>query len=125
MSSKAAKLGAGDVEVVFKNGSRCVLKPSLAVCIALSDYDTGILGLAGDCEAGKIKPLLFVLETALGKRPKELPQLVYDTGLFNVASPCIRFLRGISNGGKAPDEAEAAVEDGGEEGIQDPLEPSA
>lgn len=102
-----AEIGAGDIPIEL-GGKEYALKPSLAACLAISRLGgTGGLNAVWQrLSAHDFDCIVAVVAAGLGGHAKELPQLIWDAGVFEVAPKCIDFVRVVGNGGrpKAPED---------------------
>jgi len=106
--------GAGNVPITLDGEDR-ELVPSLGACTFLSRQGGGLMGLVQRCGALDMDAIVMVIAQGLGlmgQGSKDLPNLVYRTGVSDLAGPCIRFINILANGGKPPSEEDAADADG-------------
>lgn len=117
-----ASLGAGDIEVKIL-GKEYTLKPTLTVAKLLSKKFGGGLSAVNRINQFDIDAYFDVISAGLGLTEKGesvfadgkgLSEALYETGMMNLAAPCIRFVHIVINGGKPPSE----------DGESAPLEPS-
>jgi hypothetical protein len=94
-----------DVEITLKGQKealRCTLKAAKAVNALAGGYQNALARLAAmDQEAYST-----IVAAGLGKRPMDVEQAVYDTGLPALAQPLSTFVMMLANGGKPLDDAE-------------------
>jgi hypothetical protein len=88
----------GEVDIEL-DGKTYKLKPSLGAALALSK-NNGIIGAVGRCSNMEFDTIVDVVAAGLGRRPRDLSDLIYKAGLRNINVVCIRFLSVLSNGGK-------------------------
>ncbi len=108
------KIHSGDVEVVLGD-HKLTLKPNLDAAIRLSGLPGGITKMVDRCLNYEFDAILSVITTGIGKSSKDLPQLVFETGMVELSPICIKYLSIIANGGRPMDEEEEG------EGEPDPL----
>ncbi len=91
------------------------LMPSLAALEQLSN-GSGLEDIAkkvSNLEFDAIKKVIIVGLGLSGNGAKELPQLIYQTGLTNLAPLCITYINLLANGGRlTPSEEEAMARNG-------------
>ena len=112
------EIGAGDVKIHLEGHGAEVLRPTLDACVKLSSGPGGINKMFERVRNLEFSAILAVIEAGLGKTSKELPNLIYQTGLVNLHVPCSEFLAIISNGGRRFTEED-------KEGEKDPLKQSS
>lgn len=113
------EIGAGDVKIDLVDHGEVTLRPTLDACRRLSSGPGGINKMVERCKDWEFEAILAVITAGLGRNSKELPDLIFKTGMLTLAPACIDFLFIISNGGRA-------LGDTGESGeSKDPLEKSS
>ena len=105
-----ANIGAGDIEIEL-DGKPYTMRPTLKAALALSNVQGGISMMVQRCLNCELDAIVSVISHGLGATSKDLPELVYKTGMLNLNAQCIRFLHVISNGGRPPVEKEDDSED--------------
>lgn len=100
-----AEIGAGDV-VVELDGHTITLKPTLKAAMALSRVNGGLTALVGKCLAYDFDAIHKIIADGSGINSKDLPDLIFRTGLIELAPPCIRFIHILCNGGRPLTEKE-------------------
>ena len=104
---KPAQIGAGTVEIEL-DGKTHQLKPTYEACVALSNRPGGIAQLIAGISQFQMEAYQIVIGEGLnanpGQRERLLGPAIFKAGMINLAAPCIRFLRGVANGGRIPDE---------------------
>lgn len=105
-----ARLGAGNVE--FKlDGEQLTLRPSLRAAQAISRQGGGIRAVLRSISDLDFDMITYIIAVGLGKKPAEVEDAVYRTGLPDLVDPVTTFVAVIANGGR--------LSKGGE-GEQDP-----
>ena len=113
--------GSGDVQIQLE-GKPHALKCTLQAAMILSSQPDGIIGLTRRIQNFDLNAFVLVIGQGLGKQSRDLPGLIYRTGLFELQLPCIRYLTNLANGGK-PQTVEEEVKESEEiEVSADPLE---
>lgn len=107
-------IGEGNIEIEL-DGEVITLKPSLKAALTLSNAPGGIPAMVQRCINLEMDALVNVIACGLGMMSKDLPERVYNTGLFMVSGRCIRFLNVLANGGRP-------LRDDKEEAASTPLE---
>ncbi|WEX10279.1 hypothetical protein [Chelativorans sp. AA-79] len=115
MSASKARLGAGNVEIEL-DGETVVLKPTLLACQTLSRQAGGLSAAVEAVGRMDFDMLVSVIALGLNKKPNDVADAVWRTGMTNLIAPAIRFLTIVSNGGR-PLEGTGGSED--EENPQD------
>ena len=92
-------IGDGNISV-FLDGDEHFLTPNLKACIALSNVKGGISQLVQRCLDLEFDAIKLVITNGLGKNSKDLPEIIYRSGLINLQTACIQYLHIIANGGK-------------------------
>jgi len=100
-----------EVEITLRGKSetiRCTLKAAKAVNALAGGFQGALARLANmDQEA-----YFQIVAAGLGKKPIDVEQAVYETGLTNLTEPLSNFVLMLANGGKPF----IAAEEGGGEG---------
>lgn len=109
------EIGAGDVVVNLVDHGDVVLRPSLKACTQLSSAPGGINKMMEQVRNLEFGAILSVMTAGLGSNSKDLPELIYKTGLVNLHLQCNEFLAIIANGGRR------FTEEDQEGGHEDPL----
>lgn len=91
------EIGAGDVPITI-DGKEYVLKPSLNACLTLSSGE-GLQGMIRRIQSVEADAIVRVVSAGLGRNARDLPKLLYKTGLVTYVGPCIKYLSNLSNGG--------------------------
>jgi len=99
-------------EVKVRLGDReYTLTPSLGACMSLSK-NNGIVGAITRCRNLEMETIVEVLAAGLGRRSRDLPELVYQAGAIKVMPACITFLSNLSNGGRPLREEDEKTDEG-------------
>lgn len=107
-----ASLGAGNIDIVILENTY-TLKPTLLAAKTISKDFGGGLGAINRISQFELEAITKIISaglglTALGEKKfadeKGLEAAVYETGLMELAAPCIRFIHTILAGGKPPKE---------------------
>lgn len=102
MANENPDIGAGDVEIEL-DGKTFYLRPTLDACMALSRFAgrDGMATLIDRCLRHEFDVITMIVAHGIGVSPqtKDLPSIVFKTGLFNVVPPLITFLNNLANGG--------------------------
>lgn len=93
-------IGSGDVEIELADKGKFNLKPTLGAAIKLSGVQGGLTRMVERCLSLEFDAILTVVVNGLGSNSKDLPDLIYKTGLLNLSDPCIKFLHILANGGR-------------------------
>ena len=109
--SEKPEVGAGNVTITFANESTATLKPSLAACQGICRLHGNLAQTVGKVLNGDIDTIVSVISLGVGKHAKEIPQLVYETGVYALAADVIRFINIVSNGGRPLAEEAQSDED--------------
>lgn len=115
--------GAGNIAVTL-DGKEMELVPSAAACLAISNIAGGLNAAAERCRVFDMATICEVLKAGLGLNPvlaKKLPEAVYNTGVFELAGPCIDFINVVGNGGRPLPEDDGEA---GADAAQDPPQPA-
>lgn len=105
------RLGAGNVDIEL-NGETRTLKPSLRAAKGISQQFGGFQKAFDSIAALDLDTFIAVVALGLnvtGEDAKEIPDLVWRTGMPNLAEPIARYLSILANGGRPIDDT------GGEE----------
>jgi hypothetical protein len=88
------------------------LVPSLRAAMTVCEYFGGFLEADKRLKAFDLRAVAFVIEVGLGKvAPKNVQEVIYETGIAKLLSPAIEFIGILANGGKRyVPEAEAPSE---------------
>ncbi len=114
-----AEIGSGDVALQLGDND-VVLRPTLKACMSLSNQRGGVTGMVQRCLDFEFDAIHSVIVAGMdGKTSRDLPELIFKTGLIELSSTCIKFLHIVANGGRPLGE----VED--EEKEEPPLENSS
>lgn len=101
-----SNIGDGDVPIVLGE-HEFVLKPTLKAAMTLSRG--GLIDLVKRCADLDFEAIQSVIVAGIGKRSKDIPGLIFESGLLALSEPCIRFVHILANGGKPfDDEQETA-----------------
>lgn len=109
-----ASLGAGDIDITILD-LNYTLKPTLYAAKAISKEFGGGLGAINRISQFDLEAITKIISVGLGltatgekkfAEEKGLETSVYETGVMELAAPCIRFIHVILNGGKSPKEEE-------------------
>lgn len=87
----------GEVPIII-DGKEYVLRPTLAVALEFAKDD--LTELVQRCVRLNFSTIQRVIIAGLGRSSRDLPALIYKTGLRNVNGPCITLLTNLANGGK-------------------------
>lgn len=120
-------VGEGDVPVVI-TGEELTLKPSYNATRVISTTHGGIQSAMDKVLRLDVETITQVITLGLGftstnRGPKDLPQRIYRTGFTDdtgrLAETCIKYLRVLASGGKAP----SPTEEGGDGSEEEEGEP--
>lgn len=114
-----AEIGAGDVVVNLVGHGDVTLRPSLKACTQLSSTPGGINKMMEQVRNLEFGAIFSVMTAGLGSNSKDLPELIYKTGLVNLQLQCNEFLAIIANGGRR------FTDEDQEESKEDPLTKSS
>lgn len=123
----SATVGAGNVLIKLM-GKDYILVPNYNAAKLISQQYGGIAACIDRVVRLDVEAVTTVITLGLGysgtrRPPKDLGQLIYETGLTDdtgrLAEHCIKYLRVLASGGKAPTEEDDQVE-GGDNATQDP-----
>ena len=100
MAKTPPAIGAGNVTITL-GGKEVVLRPSLDACLALSKAP-GIDFWNQQVRARVMDAYKTVITAGLGMKgpSKDMPELIYQAGLFDLMAPLLEFLNNVSNGGR-------------------------
>jgi hypothetical protein len=119
-----AKIGGGDVPVIL-DGRELLLKPSLDACIQISRMGA-INDVFARLRAMHFETICQVIGIGLGANPrqreKDIPEAVYNAGIFAISAVAMEFVHVIANGGRREDDDEDA---GGGPAGDSPLDASS
>jgi len=99
MAERKARLGAGNVEIEL-DGETVVLKPTLLACQTLSRKAGGLSAAVEAVGRMDFDMLVSVIALGLNRKPSDVEEAVWSTGMTNLVAPAIRFLTIVSNGGR-------------------------
>lgn len=101
----APEPGAGDVPIML-GGQEHVLKATLGACIGISKLTGGLNAAVVRCNQLHFETIVEIIALGLSasslQQKKQVEELVFTTGLINVAAQCILFIRVVANGGRVP-----------------------
>lgn len=100
------EIGAGDVKVELAGHGEVILHPSLKACTVLTGMPGGVIKLQERVMHMEFSAIKMVVEAGLGKTAKEMDDIIFRTGLFDLRGPCISFLSIVANGGRPLGETE-------------------
>lgn len=111
------RLNSGEVEL-FLDGARAVLKPTARAALMISQFCGGLREAGLRLGRYDIETINFVIGTGLNlsdRDSKDLPDRIFRSGYQDLASPLIRFVGMLSNGGRPidGDEERPGNEEGG------------
>lgn len=112
--------GSGDVKIELDGHGVVYLRPTLDAAIKLSSMPGGIAKVVDRCMSYEFDAILSVISYGLGGPSKELPSVVYKTGMVTLAPACIHYLHVLANGGKPISDDDDDDDDDNEE-QHDPL----
>jgi hypothetical protein len=116
-----AEIGGGDVPIIL-DGRELLLKPSLEACIAISKMGS-INEVFAHIRSMHFETICQVIGIGIGANPrqreKDIPEAVYNAGIFAVSAAAMEYVHVIANGGKREEEEAEGVPAG-----ESPLEPS-
>lgn len=115
-----AEIGAGDVTIDL-DGHTITLKPTLKAAMALSRTHGGLTAMVGKCLAYDFDTIHKIIADGSGINSKDLPELIFRTGLIELAPPCIRFVHILCNGGRPLTEEEQKGGDGNDAPLNNSL----
>lgn len=110
-------LGAGDVEISIL-GKEYTMKPTLAVAKLLSKKFGGGIIAVSRINQFDIEAYVDVISAGLSLTErgesafadgKGLASAIFETGLMDLAAPCIRFVHIVINGGRPPSDGDEAA----------------
>lgn len=97
-------------EVTFKlNGRDEILKPTLRAARIINSSAGGFTEAFKKIGEFNLETYVAIIAAGLNKRPSDIEDAVYKTGLTNLAEPCSKFISILANGGKDIDETRAAA----------------
>lgn len=100
-----AKLGAGDVQITLGGQAR-TLRPTLRAAQAISQRYGGFNKALETVSNFDLEVFTTVIIAGLGvsgNDAKEIPELVWSTGMPELTEPVTRYLAILANGGKPLD----------------------
>lgn len=97
----------GEVEIILA-GSTEILRCSLAAAKAVNAFagGNGHQGIIARLGMLDFDTYVAVIAYGLGKRPVDVEEKVYRTGVMNLTAVCIKYVTNLANGGKPVKEAE-------------------
>ena len=98
--SENHELGAGDVPIELEGHGELVLKPTLKAAMALTNGKGGVPALVDRCLNYELNALVQIISVGIDDNSKDLPEIIYQTGMLKLAPQCIEYLHIIANGGK-------------------------
>jgi hypothetical protein len=101
-----ATLGAGDVDIEL-DGETVTLRPSLRAAQAISRQNGGIRGALRGVTDLDFDIITSIIAVGLGRKPAEVEDAVYRTGLPELVEGVTTFVAVIANGGKPAKGGEA------------------
>ncbi|TPM39378.1 hypothetical protein FJ951_27105 [Mesorhizobium sp. B2-2-3] len=113
------QLGAGDVDIVLE-GETFTLRPTLKAAQAISRQAGGIMGALRGLANLDLDVATSIVADGLGKKPSEVEETVWRTGIANLNADLTRFVMIVANGGRPPTD-----KDGGEVEVNPPKAASA
>ena len=108
MATKAS-LGAGDVDIVLE-GETFTLRPSLKAAQAISRQAGGIMAAFKGLSDLDLDMATGIIAVGLGKKPTEVEETVWRTGIASLIPGLTSFLSNIANGGRPSDGGEEAAD---------------
>jgi len=106
-----ATLGAGDVQIVL-DGETVTLRPSLKAALTISREAGGIMGAFRGLSDLNLDTVTGIIAVGLGKKPAEIEEAVWRTGIASLVPGCTKFVSIIANGGRPADEGDGGSEKG-------------
>ncbi len=103
---------SGDVMINLTDNGEVALKPTLDAAIRLSSAPGGINKMVDRCVNYEFDAILTVVQVGIGENSKDLPGIVFRTGMIELAPSCIEFLHVIANGGRSLSDKPEQKEDG-------------
>lgn len=100
------EIGSGNVIVNLDGQGEVTLKPTLKACTSLTGMTGGVLKLQERVLNMEFSAIKMVIEAGIGRSSKELDDIIFRTGLFDLRGPCITFLSNVANGGRPLGEVE-------------------
>lgn len=97
-----SRIEMGEVEIEL-SGQKKVLRPTTRAALAISRRFDGFTNAAQHLAAFDMDALVFVIEAGLGLKEQEAKDLaseVFITGVAALATPAIRYVGMLSNGGR-------------------------
>ena len=95
-----AEIGSGDVFLQLADND-ITLCPTLKACMSLSNQRGGVTAMVQRCLDFEFDAIHSVIVAGMGgKTSRDMPELIFKTGLVNLAAPCIEFLNNVANGGR-------------------------
>jgi hypothetical protein len=94
-----ASLGAGNVEITL-DGETAVLKPTLLAAQTISRQAGGIIAAVEAAAKFDVDAVTGVIALGLGRKPTEVAEAVWSTGIADLAPKAIEFLTILANGGR-------------------------
>lgn len=106
-----ASLGAGDVQIVL-DGETVTLRPTLKAALTISREAGGIMGAFRGLSELNFDVVNGIVAVGLGKKPADVEDAVWRTGIASLVPGCTKFVSIIANGGRPMDEADGGSEKG-------------
>lgn len=88
------------IKVKLADGTDVELRPSITALRQLSS-EGGLEGAAKRCRSVHFDTILSIFNLGLGQS-RDLPDMLYRTGLANLVQPCLLYLDLLANGGTLP-----------------------
>jgi hypothetical protein len=106
-----ASLGAGDVQIVL-DGETVTLRPSLKAALTISREAGGIMGAFRGLSDLNLDTVIGIIAVGLGKKPADIEEAVWRTGVGSLVPGVTQFVSIIANGGKPVDGSDGGSEKG-------------
>lgn len=104
-------------EIVL-NGTKHTLKPTLRAARTVNSMADGFLGAMRGVQNFNLSTMAVVLAAGLGKSTAEefnqVEEMLYENGVSDLASPLIRFVTLLMNGGREPSPEQSSKQEGSE-----------
>jgi hypothetical protein len=94
-----ARLGIGNVDLKL-DGEDVTLRPSLKAAQAISRQSGGIRGALKAIAELDFDTITYIIAVGLGKKPSDIEDAVYRTGLPDLVDPVNTFVAVIASGGR-------------------------
>lgn len=101
----------GDVELTL-DAKPVVLKSTLGAAIEIDERLGGFAEAFRQLAGFKLGAFTIIVAAGMGRRPNEVKEAVYRSGMADLIAPLTEYLTLLSNGGRAPPAVEEAARTG-------------